>query len=280
MTSDQPELIELDAHDLSAVEVFTGDPAPGGCWVGVRAQGRILGVAGWTSTPAGVRLLGPHLAPEQQQWASALISAVEELAAATIGQPALIEARAVTPAEVAVLRVEGYRGEPPVLVRSLPVLVDVPTTAAMQDLGRHLATHLRAGDLVIATGDLGAGKTTLTQGIAAGLGVAEPVTSPTFVLSRIHPGGQGRPDLVHVDAYRLLDADEIDDIDLDLHTSVTVIEWGAGIAEHLSDHRLEIDIRRSEDPAEETREVIMRPVGERWFGVVREVGVALKAGGR
>lgn len=152
------------------------------------------------------------------------------------------------------------------LERRLPELVVVPTAEAMQALGEHLAELLRAGDLVILNGDLGAGKTTLTQGIGAGLGVAEPVTSPTFVLSRIHPGAPGQPDLVHVDAYRLAASDEVDDIDLDhdLESSVTVIEWGAGLAEQLAEHRLEIDIRRGADPSDQGRLVILRPIGARW----------------
>ena len=113
--------------------------------------------------------------------------------------------------------------------------------------GERLAALLRPGDLVIATGDLGAGKTTLTQGIGRGLGSAGPVISPTFVLSRIHPSTTGRPRLVHVDAYRLGGPAELDDLDLDatVADSVTVVEWGQGVAEGLADDRLEIDIWRS-----------------------------------
>lgn len=153
--------------------------------------------------------------------------------------------------------------------RRLPEIVDIPTAEAMQALGVHLGGLFRPGDVVIATGGLGAGKTTLTQGIGVGLGVNEPITSPTFVLARIHPGAPGRPDLVHVDAYRLADGAELDDIDLDhdLDRSVTVIEWGAGIAEQLSDARLEIDIGRSDDPTNEVRRVVLRPIGARWDGI-------------
>lgn len=100
---------------------------------------------------------------------------------------------------------------------------------AMHDLGVRLGAVLRAGDLVILTGPLGAGKTTLTRGIGDGLGVRGPVTSPTFVLARTHPSlGEGPP-LVHVDAYRLADAVEADDLDLDFDGSVVVAEWGAGL---------------------------------------------------
>ena len=100
---------------------------------------------------------------------------------------------------------------------------------------------------MIASGDLGAGKTTLTQGIGRGLDSEGAVISPTFVLSRIHPSRSRRPALVHVDAYRLGSAEELDDLDLDATAgdAVTVVEWGAGLAEGLADHRLEIDIRRS-----------------------------------
>ncbi|MFJ7750410.1 tRNA (adenosine(37)-N6)-threonylcarbamoyltransferase complex ATPase subunit type 1 TsaE [Arthrobacter sp. NPDC097144] len=116
------------------------------------------------------------------------------------------------------------------------------TQAAAERLGRRLA----AGDLLLLTGELGAGKTTFTQGLGRGLGVRPGIISPTFVLVRIHPSlGQG-PDLVHVDAYRLGSSGEIDDIDLEntMDTSVTVVEWGRGLVEHLSDSRLDITIIR------------------------------------
>ena len=110
-----------------------------------------------------------------------------------------------------------------------------------------MAGLLGPGDVVIATGELGAGKTTLTQGIGRGLGTAGRVISPTFVLSRIHPSTTGRPRLVHVDAYRLGGPAELDDLDLDatVADSVTVVEWGRGVAEGLAADRLEIDIWRS-----------------------------------
>ncbi|BAK34221.1 hypothetical protein MLP_12070 [Microlunatus phosphovorus NM-1] len=161
-----------------------------------------------------------------------------------------------------------------VLVRSLPLVLDVPTAEQMQALGVRLAGLLRHGDLVIAGGDLGAGKTTLTQGIGRGLDSEGAVTSPTFVLSRIHSSRSGKPTLVHVDAYRLSSADEFDDLELDATAAdaVTVVEWGAGLAEELAEHRLEIDIRRSvhlSGDAEhaEGRLVLIRPVGDRWSGV-------------
>lgn len=129
----------------------------------------------------------------------------------------------------------------------LPLEETVPAPAAMRALGRRLALVLRAGDLVLLSGPLGAGKTTLTQGIADGLHVRGPVTSPTFVIARVHPSlpaGSGGPALVHADAYRLGSALELDDLDLetDTETSVTVVEWGEGLAEGLSADRLEITI--------------------------------------
>lgn len=138
------------------------------------------------------------------------------------------------------------------------VLADPERTHAF---GVALARLLRAGDLVVLTGDLGAGKTTLTQGIGAGLGVRGPVTSPTFVIARVHPSLVGGPDLVHVDAYRLGGALELDDLDLDadLDAGVVVVEWGAGLAEHLSADRLEITLT-----GESTRLARVVGVGPRW----------------
>ena len=122
--------------------------------------------------------------------------------------------------------------------------VAVPTAAEMRDLGQRLAGLLRAGDLVVLSGSLGAGKTTLTQGIGAGLGVRGPVTSPTFVIARQHPSLRGGPDLVHADAYRLGSRAEVDDLDLDtdVATSVTVVEWGEGLVEDLAPSFLQIAI--------------------------------------
>lgn len=157
-----------------------------------------------------------------------------------------------------------------VLARALPVAVQVPDAEAMRRLGRQLAQVLRAGDVIVATGELGAGKTTLTQGIGEGLDVDGPVISPTFVLSRIHPSRGSGPGLVHVDAYRLSSAEELADIDLQstLATSVTLVEWGAGLAEWLSDEPLAIDIQRSDDPADDQRTVYLAGIGQRWADVL------------
>ena len=155
--------------------------------------------------------------------------------------------------------------------RDLPVVVDVPTADDMHHLGRRLAGKLRKGDLIVATGDLGAGKTTLTQGIGAGLGVEGTVISPTFVISRVHHHPAGGPHLVHVDAYRLGDGSELADIDLDatLPDSVTIVEWGRGLAEWLADDRLEIDIVRGIDA--DTRTVFLTGVGPRWVGALDDL---------
>ncbi|MGN6753916.1 MAG: tRNA (adenosine(37)-N6)-threonylcarbamoyltransferase complex ATPase subunit type 1 TsaE [Intrasporangium sp.] len=143
--------------------------------------------------------------------------------------------------------------------------VRLATAEDTQAFGRRLGQQLRAGDLVVLTGDLGAGKTTLTQGIGEGLGVRGPVTSPTFVISRIHPSLVGGPALVHVDAYRLGSQLELDDLDLDadLDDSVTIVEWGAGLAEQLSDARLEISLT-----GEPERTARLMAVGPRWTGVL------------
>jgi tRNA threonylcarbamoyladenosine biosynthesis protein TsaE len=141
-------------------------------------------------------------------------------------------------------------------------------------LGERLAQLLQHGDVILAAGDLGAGKTTLTRGIGRGLGSEGPIISPTFVLSRIHPSAIGRPTLIHVDAYRLSSATELDDLDLDaaVAESITVVEWGQGIAEGLAEDRLEIDIwtaaadfSAAEDDTE--RVVTVRAVGSRWRDV-------------
>lgn len=153
-----------------------------------------------------------------------------------------------------------------VLGRPLPVALDIPTAEAMQNLGRRLATMLRPGDVIVANGDLGAGKTTLTQGIGEGLGIEGPVISHTFVISRVHPNAGDGPALVHVDAYRLGSPSELNDIDLDatLADAVTLVEWGRGVAEWLSADRLEIDIVRSDDPSDDTRTVYLTGLGARW----------------
>lgn len=144
----------------------------------------------------------------------------------------------------------------------------VATPEEMNALGALLATQLREGDLVALNGELGAGKTTLTRGLGEALGVRGAVTSPTFVLARTHPRADGAP-LVHVDAYRLSSAVELDDLDIDFERSIVVVEWGAGLLDGISDDWLEIDIVRpigGEETEEgvEPRTVTVTGHGERW----------------
>ena len=156
----------------------------------------------------------------------------------------------------------------------------VPDTEAMEALGRELAAQLRAGDVVVLTGPLGAGKTTLARGLGEGLGVRGPVQSPTFVLARTHPSLVGGAPLVHVDAYRLSGAAELEDLDLDFGRSVVVVEWGSGLLDGVTDSWLEVVIARrrgDEAPrdhvpddedldADEPRTVELVGHGPRWAG--------------
>ena len=121
---------------------------------------------------------------------------------------------------------------------------EIATSEDMERLGFVLGEQLAAGDLLVLTGPLGAGKTTFTRGLAEGLGVRGPVQSPTFVIARTHPSLVGRAPLVHVDAYRLGSAAELDDLDIDLARSVVVIEWGRGMAESIADAWWDIEIER------------------------------------
>ncbi len=152
-----------------------------------------------------------------------------------------------------------------------PAELRIATDGDMRDLGRRLAALLRAGDLVILAGPLGAGKTTLVQGIGAGLGVRGPVTSPTFVIARVHPPlAGGGPALVHADAYRLGSVGEVDDLDLDTDVgrAVTVVEWGTGLAEPLAEDRLEITIQPDQDG--DVRTVRINGHGARWHGALTD----------
>jgi tRNA threonylcarbamoyladenosine biosynthesis protein TsaE len=141
-------------------------------------------------------------------------------------------------------------------------VITIATPEAMYQLGVKLSAHLRAGDLVLVNGPLGAGKTVLAQGVGAGLGVTG-VTSPTFVISRVH---KAAIPFIHVDAYRLVDSENpnlyLDDLDLDIANSITVIEWGGAESARLSEDRLEVTIDRSN----EARSVEIKAVGPRWAG--------------
>jgi tRNA threonylcarbamoyladenosine biosynthesis protein TsaE len=180
--------------------------------------------------------------------------------------------------------------------RAVTADLAVPGAAQMRLLGTRLAGLLRAGDLVVLTGSLGAGKTTLVQGIGAGLGVRGPVTSPTFVIARLHPSLRGGPDLVHADAYRLGSRLEVDDLDLDadIDHSVTVVEWGDGLVENLAASHLRLTIDRpqpepdearpsgpaaglgpAEDAGDQVRRVSVAGYGERWLAAAGELRAVL-----
>jgi tRNA threonylcarbamoyladenosine biosynthesis protein TsaE len=135
--------------------------------------------------------------------------------------------------------------------------VTLPSPRDTVALGSRLGEQLRAGDVVVLSGPLGAGKTVLAKGIAEAMDVAGAVTSPTFVLARVHPARRsGAPAMVHVDMYRLLDHDGTDllgeldslDLDTDLDDAVVVVEWGEGLVERLSDRHLDIRLERGADP--------------------------------
>jgi tRNA threonylcarbamoyl adenosine modification protein YjeE len=126
----------------------------------------------------------------------------------------------------------------------------IPDAAAMHRFGIGLAGTLRAGDLIVLTGPLGAGKTTLTRGLGEGLQVRGAVTSPTFVLARTHPSLVGGPPFVHVDAYRLSSAMELDDLDIDFAHSIVVVEWGRGLLDGITESWLDIEIERPQGRSE------------------------------
>jgi tRNA threonylcarbamoyladenosine biosynthesis protein TsaE len=246
--------------------------------------------------PAGVILVSPaapgiaafqrvSVHPDFQRHgiASAMVAAAEDFAAELGFRRVELFAREELAELIAFWhhRGFGYARSAPygvLLAKALPLVIMVRTADAMRRLGARLASELRAGDLVIAAGELGAGKTTLTQGIGEGLGSEGPIISPTFVLSRVHRSSTGQPDLVHVDAYRLTSAAELDDLDLDSSTAdaITVVEWGVGLAEGLAEDRLEIGIHTVQeapyaaDPAtsrngdDHDRVVVIRAVGRRW----------------
>jgi len=163
------------------------------------------------------------------------------------------------------------------------VQLTVADAEAMEALGASVARLLRAGDLVVLTGPLGAGKTTFTRGLGEGLEVRGQVSSPTFVLARTHPTASGVP-LVHVDAYRLSGEAELDDLDLDYAGSIVVVEWGAGLLDGVAESWLDVVIERptgaavertpgaaegdsADDPADEPRRVSITAHGTRWAGV-------------
>jgi tRNA threonylcarbamoyladenosine biosynthesis protein TsaE len=236
---------------------------------GVPAGALVLDPVGRTMY---LRRVGVVPAMQHHHVAQALIDAAVE--AAQGYDDLTVVAREELPATIAFWEHQGFREvrrDPPNVELRRPLRTAVhhaPDADAMRELGRSVAAQLRAGDLVVLTGSLGAGKTTFTQGLGAGLGVRGAVTSPTFVIARVHRSEVGGPALVHVDAYRLGGIDELDDLDLDtsLDQAVTVVEWGEGLAEGLSESRLEVSIVRDDpdDHRSERRRVEITPVGPRW----------------
>jgi tRNA threonylcarbamoyladenosine biosynthesis protein TsaE len=149
----------------------------------------------------------------------------------------------------------------------------LPTPDDTRAYGKRLGAVLRAGDLVVLNGPLGAGKTVLAQGIGAGMGVAGRIVSPTFVIARVHqPSDGGGATLVHVDAYRLRSLSEVDDLDLDatMAESVVVVEWGGGLVEQLADEHLEVRLRR--EPGSEQRMITLVPHGAGWAARLQHLG--------
>jgi tRNA threonylcarbamoyladenosine biosynthesis protein TsaE len=140
----------------------------------------------------------------------------------------------------------------------------IPDAEAMEALGARLAVLLAAGDLVVLDGPLGAGKTTLTRGLGAALGARGAVTSPTFVLAREHPTASGVP-LVHVDAYRLATARELDDLDLDYDGAIVVVEWGAGKLDGVAESWIDVGI--AQETYDDSRDVTITGNGPRWAGL-------------
>jgi tRNA threonylcarbamoyladenosine biosynthesis protein TsaE len=288
------EILQVDASradDVLAVihEAFAGrpvlDPPSTALAETVDSVGKALAEQGgllatYAGEPVGAllfsdegRLLGLHrvgvLERARHHGIARMLADAAAVAAAERGKDGLVlEARAELPATIAFWEKNGYvevdrEGPRLRMIRLLPVRRTLPSAEDTRQAGERLAPLLRAGDLLIMTGDLGAGKTTFTQGLGAGLGVRGSVTSPTFVIARVHPSLQGGPALVHVDAYRLGDAAELDDLDLDtdLDLAVTVVEWGSGLAEALSADRLELRLERADD---DVRTLTVTPVGARW----------------
>lgn len=215
-------------------------------------DGRPVGALLFKQLPEALYLRRFGVVPDAQGHGVAA-ALVEGAVAAAIGHEAVgVLAREELPATIGFWERHGFAEtdwRPPYveLRRPVPTSYDAPDAESMRDLGTRVGAALRAGDLVVLTGELGAGKTTFTQGLGEGLGVRGVVTSPTFVIARVHPSLGGGPDLVHVDAYRLGGIDELDDLDLDtsLDTAVTVVEWGAGLAEALAEQRLDVTITRA-----------------------------------
>lgn len=233
----------------------------------------------------GLRRVSVHPQGRDRGVASALVGVAEDIAEERGKDAVWLHVREELPDNVRFWTHRHYlplarSGTTIEMGKALWLAREIPDADAMAAFAARLAPMLRAGDLLVLTGDLGAGKTMFTQGLGEALGVRGPITSPTFVIARTHPSLTDGPGLVHVDAYRLADAAELDDIDLDAtaDSAVTVVEWGAGLAEQLSDSRLDIAIEtrqvRLGDPmgtacgvaSDDMRVITVRPRGSRWVG--------------
>jgi tRNA threonylcarbamoyladenosine biosynthesis protein TsaE len=241
-------------------------------------EGRCVG--GLLFEPAadllGLRRVAVHPAAQGGGVAGALVGTAERVAHDRGFAGLRLVARAELAGTVRFWRHLGYaeaarRGTELTMAKLLPVEATAERAEHARELGERLAAVLRAGDVVLLSGDLGAGKTTFTQGLGDGLRVRGPITSPTFVISRVHPSLVGGPALIHVDAYRLDGVPELDDLDLDasLDDAVTVVEWGAGVGEGLAENRMDVTItrRHGDDAAEDAdqRHFRFAPVGARWL---------------
>ena len=143
--------------------------------------------------------------------------------------------------------------------------LQINTPEEMNEFGLKIAKVLRAGDLLILTGPLGAGKTTFTRGVGEGLQAIGNVSSPTFVIARTHKRANSDVPLVHVDAYRLGSVNEFDDLDIDIENSIVLVEWGRGFAEDLAESWLDIEIERDHSGESDVRTVTLTAFGERWM---------------
>ncbi|WP_067437332.1 tRNA (adenosine(37)-N6)-threonylcarbamoyltransferase complex ATPase subunit type 1 TsaE [Nocardioides jensenii] len=241
-------------------------------------DGRPVGALLFDRSGATLALRRFGVTPDMQGTGVAgdLVRAAEEYAASQGCVSMRVAARVELPGSVAFWEHNGFvrsgrAGALLDLVKVFPRTFLLPTPDDATAFGERLAGLLRAGDLLILTGELGAGKTTFTRGVGAGLQVRGGISSPTFVIARVHPSLADGPALVHVDAYRLESVHDIDDLDLEatLAESVTVVEWGAGMAEGLADDRLEITLVRTLGDAEviedhDVRTVVVQPIGARW----------------
>lgn len=268
-----PPSTATDETPGSVAEALTGHPGlvatRGDVTVGallLEPEGRLL----------RMRRVSVHPGAQGGGTAGALVGAAERVAEAAGYDGLVLAAREELPATVEFWHHLGYAelerdGTCLTMVKALPVEVIATSAQDTRGLGARLGRVLGPGDLVILSGDLGAGKTTFTQGLGEGLRVRGGITSPTFVISRIHPSEVGGPALVHVDAYRLGGFGELDDLDLDtsLDEAVTVVEWGEGLAEGLADDRLVVSILRARgDDAlleEDPRHLRFTPLGARWI---------------